>query len=95
MYPSFVPFAVVFHPPLLDKDAAAVREQLEKDLEAAKAQLMARRASETTEPGEQEETKVGGKKSSTEIEVGSLSINICILVRPYSICYNIIYDMQF
>lgn len=49
-----------------------MREQLEKDLEAAKAQLTARRASETTEPGEQETSggDVGsGKKSSTEIEV--------------------------
>ena len=31
---------------------------------------MARRTSETAEQGEQEATKGGGKKSSTEIEVG-------------------------
>ena len=54
----------------LDKDAAAVREQLEKDLETAKAQLEAKRATESTEHDDQES---GGdftaKKSITEIEV--------------------------
>ena len=53
----------------LDKDAAAVREQLEKDLEAAKAQLEEKRASEAAEHGGEYEPSDGGKKSSTEIEV--------------------------
>ncbi len=46
-----------------------MREQLEKDLEVAKSQLKARRSSETNEQGDQEAIEVGGKKSSTEIEV--------------------------
>ena len=69
---SFVPLCVlslgVFQ---LDKDAAAVREQLEKDLEAAKAQLVVKRSAETTEPGDQELSNDvgGGQMSNTEIEV--------------------------
>lgn len=72
MFCSFVPLCVVslgvFQ---LDKDAAAVREQLEKDLEAAKAQLVVKRAADATEHGEQELSNDvgGGQKSNTEIEV--------------------------
>ena len=77
----------------LDKDAAAVREQLEKDLEAAKAQLKARRASETTEQGgDQEAGEVGGKKSSTEIEVCvqlQFNINSCINFHGWMSTYPI------
>ena len=52
----------------LDKDAAAVREQLEKDLEVTKAQLEAKRASESADLGDQD-TDLTAKKSITEIEV--------------------------
>lgn len=63
-----------------------MREQLEKDLEAAKAQLKARRASETTEQGDQEATEVGGKKSSTEIEVCvQLQCGIIVYIIDFSI----------
>ena len=66
----------------LDKDAAAVREQLEKDLEEAKAQLVVKRTTETTENGDQELSNDvgGGQKSNTEIEVQYKWLYISLLV---------------
>lgn len=80
----------------IDKDAAAVREQLEKDLEAARAQLEERRASEAVEHGGEQEPSEGsnggreGQKSSTEIEVHFCSgseTNIALVQDQFSYMY--------